>query len=412
MRALGEHCPKLKFGIAWFRSNPERFVEPLPFRRHWAAIVVVGAIFGGFCVPLVTVGSTLDVEMDGDLFSLIFMLFNALWLLAWSVAVAVLGLLFFALLLGREVLVVTQGNILIRLEVLRIGVGAHYDVSGVMNLRIETPDDASGDRWRGQHLAFDYRGIPVAFGSNIVEPAASRLMDNLRKALVVPVANGPTPEIVVTDNPDTDEPVESPRILAERDSSSTALLIAANLIPLGGVVFFGWSLAEVMILFWAESAIIGIFTLMKLLKINKWGSLFMGPFFLGHYGGFMVMHLLFVYGFFIQGPNSGEDILVSTVVRDFISLWPALLALTLSHGWSFYTNFLGRREYRHKTLSQQMSDPYKRIFVMHLTVIFGGFIVLLLETPLPALLLLILLKIYADARAHRHQHTDTAADPG
>jgi len=89
-----------------------------------------------------------------------------------------------------------------------------------------------------------------------------------------------------------------------------------------------------------------------------------------------------------------------------------LLALSLSHGWSFYTNFLGRREYRHKTLSQQMSDPYKRIFVMHLTVIFGGFIVLLLETPLPALLLLILLKIYADARAHRHQHTDTAADPG
>ena len=59
-----------------------------------------------------------------------------------------------------------------------------------------------------------------------------------------------------------------------------------------------------------------------------------------------------------------------------------------------------------------MSDPYKRIFVMHLTVIFGGFIVLLLETPLAALLLLILLKIYADARAHRHQHTDTAADPG
>ncbi len=45
MRALGEHGPKLKFAIAWFWSNSERFVQTLPFRRHWVAIGIVGTIF-------------------------------------------------------------------------------------------------------------------------------------------------------------------------------------------------------------------------------------------------------------------------------------------------------------------------------------------------------------------------------
>ncbi|MCZ6616582.1 MAG: DUF6498-containing protein, partial [Gammaproteobacteria bacterium] len=114
--------------------------------------------------------------------------------------------------------------------------------------------------------------------------------------------------------------------------------------------------------------------------------------------------LLFVYGFFVEGLGTNDGTQISEVAEDFMLLWPALSALAISHGWSFYRNFIGCREYIHKTLSQQMNEPYKRVVVMHLTIIFGGFVVMLLETPLPALVLLIVLKIYADARAHKRQH--------
>jgi hypothetical protein len=51
-----------------------------------------------------------------------------------------------------------------------------------------------------------------------------------------------------------------------------------------------------------------------------------------------------------------------------------------------------------------MSEPYKRIIVMHLTIIFGGWLIMLLRSPVPALILLIALKTIVDLRAHRREH--------
>jgi hypothetical protein len=41
---------------------------------------------------------------------------------------------------------------------------------------------------------------------------------------------------------------------------------------------------------------------------------------------------------------------------------------------------------------------------MHLTVIFGGWLVMLLKSALPALVLLVVLKTAADLRAHLKEH--------
>ena len=62
-------------------------------------------------------------------------------------------------------------------------------------------------------------------------------------------------------------------------------------------------------------------------------------------------------------------------------LWPALLALFVSHGISFALNFLGRREYQHMTVQKLMAAPYGRIVMMQFTLIFGGWVVMLLNTP-------------------------------
>ena len=47
------------------------------------------------------------------------------------------------------------------------------------------------------------------------------------------------------------------------------------------------------------------------------------------------------------------------------------------------------------------AQPYGRVIVLHLTVLFGGWIVMLLGSPLFALVVLVALKTAADWRAHR-----------
>ena len=125
---------------------------------------------------------------------------------------------------------------------------------------------------------------------------------------------------------------------------------------------------------------------------------------MGHFGGFMAVHFLFVYTLFVKGvtgSDSGGDL--REVAALFVSLWPALAALFVSHAYSFFVNFLGRKEYRGRTMGDQMSEPYGRIVFMHLVLIFGGFLVMLLGDPAPVLILVIVLKIWFDLRAHQKQ---------
>ena len=93
--------------------------------------------------------------------------------------------------------------------------------------------------------------------------------------------------------------------------------------------------------------------------------------------------------------------LTEALMRLFTPLWPALLALFLSHGFSFGLNFLAQGEYRGATISGLMVAPYRRVILMQLTLIFGGWLVMALHNPLLALALLIVLKVVTDLHAHR-----------
>lgn len=202
--------------------------------------------------------------------------------------------------------------------------------------------------------------------------------------------------------------IKSPAVAGQPGptSLSSVALVAANCIPLLGVLLADWRIGDIMLLFWAESAVVGFFNLLKMWWIGRWSVLLMGPLFVGHYGAFMAGHLLFIYGFFRNGFGS-TDGSVGQVAHDFLQLWPALLAIFISHGISFRWNFLGRREYLGRKASDQMNEPYKRIVIMHLTIILGGFFALALNSALPALLLLILFKILVDMRAHLKEHGGT-----
>ncbi len=189
--------------------------------------------------------------------------------------------------------------------------------------------------------------------------------------------------------------------------SPTAIaLIVANLVPLVGVLFFDWSLFTIMFFFWLESAVIGFFNILKLVIVANILSIIMVPFFVVHYGAFMSGHLVFIFALFspeemsFSGFFPPPDLLISHIMN----VWPALLGACLSHGISFFYNFIGKKEFRRSTPEKQMMAPYGRIILMHLTIIFGGWLILALGAPVLALVLLIGLKIVSDARAHHKEH--------
>ena len=52
-------------------------------------------------------------------------------------------------------------------------------------------------------------------------------------------------------------------------SPLTALsLIVVNLVPLGGVLLFGWSLFSIMLLYWVETGIVGLLNIFKIIRAS------------------------------------------------------------------------------------------------------------------------------------------------
>jgi hypothetical protein len=59
-----------------------------------------------------------------------------------------------------------------------------------------------------------------------------------------------------------------------------------------------------------------------------------------------------------------------------------------------------------------MSQPYGRVMVMHVVLLIGGWVVMLMRSPVPALALLVAIKTAVDLRAHRAERRRLGGEPG
>jgi Family of unknown function (DUF6498) len=202
----------------------------------------------------------------------------------------------------------------------------------------------------------------------------------------------------------------SPRYWA---TPSVAVLIAANLLPLVGVAYWGWDLYALMLLYWLETAIIGIFAMVQMAIARPLASLFLVPFFTVHFGAFMAGHLLFLTVLFGGGKGLGQLSAIPAMIWNLITqhgLWIALIALFASHAVSFALNILQPAWWTSRAdiepapppsePQQVMAGAYARIFVMHATIIFGALLMSVFDTKLVAFALLVALKIVVDVAAH------------
>ena len=93
-------------------------------------------------------------------------------------------------------------------------------------------------------------------------------------------------------------------------NTSNIALVLANLIPLIGVIFYGWDAVLVLALFWIENLIIGAFNVVKMATVvayqRNWGKATLPFFFIIHFGLFWTIHGIILWdilGFDSVGPN-------------------------------------------------------------------------------------------------------------
>jgi hypothetical protein len=200
-------------------------------------------------------------------------------------------------------------------------------------------------------------------------------------------------------------------------------LVVANAVTIALAILGNWDLATVMFIYWAQSIVIGFFTVLSLLgadtaalradlekPIREQGcsgvstrfavsyKLLLAGFFCLHYG-------LFHWGYYAFIVESG---IFGTVDFSDPGIW-------LSCGLFFANHLYSHIAYRHKGakgamyVNEHFFTPYRRIVPMHLTIIFGSIVVLVLQvfgivSTMPVLILFLLLKTYTDTSAHLDKH--------
>lgn len=232
---------------------------------------------------------------------------------------------------------------------------------------------------------------------------------------------------------------------------SLIFLFFANLVPLIGVLFWGWDIFSMLILYWIESFIVGMWNIPKIIKasggLSKYipsisdartrisyrissilSRFFLIPFFIFHYGIFTMVHLGFILGFreialrnilpTIISSESSFSYSISysgpiSAFQDIDGFWIAALSLFISHGISFFSNFIGKKEYEHMGPLAQTFQPYKRIVIMDITIFVGAFLFIFLGSNSIAFLIVFVgLKMFLDIRAHLRERKKFSGQHG
>jgi hypothetical protein len=240
-----------------------------------------------------------------------------------------------------------------------------------------------------------------------------------------PIAARPAVVIPEAALPEVANPKTVPA--AQEDETSLWVLVGVNLVPLAGVMFWGWRVHEIVFLYWIENLVIGAANLLRIrvavpdsmldlakrgIDMSAWelglAKAMLGAFFFAHYGAFCYGHGELLASMFPYEEGGGQGNSLGSVFGRMLFDSNALVAITaivVSHAYSYFHNYIGKGEYLRANMGDLMTRPYKRIGVTHIFVIVGGFALVMIDSPVAAMLVFVTLKIWFDAGAHRKERS-------
>ncbi len=201
-------------------------------------------------------------------------------------------------------------------------------------------------------------------------------------------------------------------------ANSRLALVATPIVSLAvgftGVAFLGWDWRQVLVFYWLYNITAGVLALIDIArsdasilkgkgnavgmqipnKFRIWLKLGMGTFFTLHYSVFTVVHGMFLFSV-LDGAFTGRNFGEPFSIQPLIFGW-AIVSIT-----SIVTALL--LPATQKSINTAMSDPYKRIVVMHVTIIVGVAVIVITGLPAAAALLLVVLNAVVEALDVRNQ---------
>ena len=177
-------------------------------------------------------------------------------------------------------------------------------------------------------------------------------------------------------------------------------LIATNLIPLAGVLFFNWNLFAIVLIYWVETVIIIFYSFLRNLRVNPF-FVFLIPFLVFFWYCFLGIEVSILCG--LLGPQgtkifTAQNMLYPSNFSQFFSkgmLWNCW-AIFFQYGFDFFYNFLFKKQYL-STSKKELAEIYtSRLFILHFTLLFGGWLIILLKLHLYGFIMFIVLKTVMD----------------
>lgn len=387
-----------------------------PFMRSKIAMLITAVI--GVVFAVIGYSTLLDAiqswQRADDLSDLVGALFVTFWLIGWSVGVIGPAIILIVMMFGRQVLLIHSGIVEFVLGMPGLGFCIRASASEVTAVSLVEHDDKTFFPDEGLQIKLESSlgDTNTPFGSNMTALDVSQIESAIERNKRLPnnldaLSKGFDQTQNVNFEPLLNTSIgelNQAREPVTLTSNSTLFLIVANLVPILGVFFFAWDLGSTMVLYWAETAIILLFSVLKGIVKNKLIGVFAGVFSIAHAGCFMAIHFLFIWTIFVQqafGDGSQYDQSTATVFAYLLALWPALLALLVSHAYSLKVNFFDRRDWQEKNAQEPF---YSRIIMMQVTIIIGGGLALIFDEGILALCVLIVMKIAADVSAHLKHH--------
>jgi len=211
------------------------------------------------------------------------------------------------------------------------------------------------------------------------------------------------------------------KIAFQNNKPAFIALIAVNLFPLFGILFFDWSVVEPVVIYCLEAFMMGFFFIARML-VNSEGSIaekicFI-PFFSAWYFVFVIGEAAFVSASFFTTRHDAPTAF-GMQPEEFLDLWPAIqaqlnlyavglavLALFIFHAKSFIKNYIKGDEHK-EDMELLVFKPFGRVALLMLIIIPGGLMLYFQKSYMLYAVLLVLIKTVSEIISHYFEHKKT-----